>query len=155
MKGLQDIISGLPLFKGIAPEYIELMAGCASNVRFGQGDFLFHEGDPADNFYLIRHGRVALDIFVPQRGPVTFETIHEGGVIGWSWLFPPYRRHSDARAIVLTRAVAFDGECLRAKCEEDKALGYEFLKRFGQVMVDRIRATRLQLLDVYGDSSSA
>ena len=49
-----------------------------------------------------------------------------------------------------THTLAFDGACLRGKCADDHALGYELLTRFVGVIVERLQATRLQLLDVYG-----
>jgi CRP-like cAMP-binding protein len=93
---------------------------------------------------------VALQVFVPQRGPITVETVAAGEVLGWSWLFPPYRWHFDAQALELVRAIAFDGQCLRNKCAEDHDLGYALMQRFAQIMLQRLQATRLQLLDVYG-----
>ncbi len=78
------------------------------------------------------------------------QTVAEGDVLGWSWLFPPYRWVFDAQALELTRALVFDGTCLRGKCEDDHNLGYELMKRFAHVVVQRLQATRLQLLDVYG-----
>ena len=151
MGTLEAILAEHPFLKGLDPAHIELIAGCASNVRFNKGDFIFREEDEADRFYLIRHGLVALDVFVPQRGPVTIDTIQEGEVVGWSWLFPPYRWHFDARALQLTRAVAFDGKCLREKCDKDAKLGYDLVTRFSQVIMQRLQSSRLQLLDLYGD----
>jgi hypothetical protein len=84
---------------------------------------------------------------------MTIETIGEGEVLGWSWLFPPYRWQFDAQAVGLVRAIAFDGRCLRGKCEEDHDLGYWLMQRFAQVMSQRLQATRLQLLDLYGTRS--
>ena len=153
MGTLETILTEHPFLKGIAPPYIELIAGCASNVRFNKGDYIFREEEEADRFYLIRHGLVALDVYVPQRGPVTIDTIQEGEVLGWSWLFPPYRWHFDARALQLTRAVAFDGKCLREKCDKDATLGYDFVKRFSMVIMQRLQSARLQLLDLYGDTT--
>ena len=98
--------------------HLELIAGCGQNTGFEAGEYLFREGDQADTFYLVRHGRVQLETFVPGRGAVTIQTVDEGDVVGWSWLFPPYRWHFDARALDLVRAVAFDGACLRGKCDE-------------------------------------
>jgi CRP-like cAMP-binding protein len=153
MGTLDSILAEHPFLKGLAPPQIELIAGCASNVRFNKGDYVFREDEEADRFYLIRHGLVALDVFVPQRGPVTIDTIQEGEVLGWSWLFPPYRWHFDARALQLTRAVAFDGKCLREKCEKDSHLGYELVMRFSQIIMARLQSARLQLLDLYGDTT--
>jgi CRP-like cAMP-binding protein len=151
MRTIETLIHDAPIFQGMSPEALELVSGCASNVRFVEDEMLFREGDEADVFYVVRHGRVALDMFVPARGPVTIETVDPGEVIGWSWLFPPYRWHFDAKALGLVRATKFDAACLRQKCEADTAFGYDLMGRFAQVMIERLQWTRLRLLDVYGD----
>ncbi len=150
METLERILAEHPFFAGLDARHIQLIVGCATNVRFDAGQFIFREGEEANEFYVIRHGKVALEIFVPGRGPVTIQTLGEGEILGWSWLIPPYHWHFNARAIELTRAIALDGKCLRAKCEDDHDLGYELLKRFAHIVEQRLQATRLQLLDVYG-----
>jgi CRP/FNR family transcriptional regulator, cyclic AMP receptor protein len=152
METIEDQLHDLPFFAGLPPADLELIAGCASNVRFREGELLFREGDDAESFFVLRHGTVALETFVPARGPFTIETLDAGEVVGWSWLFPPYRWHFDAHARSLVRATRFDGACLRAKCETEPRLGYELMSRFAQVMIDRLQSTRLRLLDVYGDA---
>ena len=151
MKTLDAEVAESPVFRGLPAAQLELIAGCGQNTGFEAGDYLFREGDQADTFYLLRHGRVQLEIFAPGRGAVTIQTVDEGDVVGWSWLFPPYRWHFDARALDSVRAVAFDGACLRRKCEEDHSFGFELLGRFSPVMLERLQATRMQLLDVYGN----
>jgi CRP-like cAMP-binding protein len=148
---LDDLLAGVPLLAGLGRAELELLAGCARNVHFDAGEQIFREGEPADAFWVIRHGRVALEAHVPARGPLTIETLEPGEVLGWSWLFPPYRWHFDARALSGVRATAFDGACLRGKCSDDPALGYDLMQRFARVMMERLQATRLRLLDVYGD----
>ena len=150
MRTIDTVLTEVPAFEGLAPEHLELMAGCATNVVFHAGDYLFHEGEDADTFYVLRHGAIALEVYAPQREPLVVETIHPGGLVGWSWLFPPYHWHFDARATELVRAVSFDGRCLREKCDSDHDLGYELMRRFAAQLVDRLQATRLRLLDVYG-----
>ena len=100
---------------------------------------------------MIRQGSVAIESFVPTRGAVTIETIEAGDVLGWSWLFPPYRWHFDARALSIVRATVFDALCLRQKCESDAELGYALMGRFAQVLIERLQWTRFRLLDVYGN----
>jgi len=150
LKSIKELLTGSEFFKGLPAEDLQLIAGCGSNVQFEAGAYLFHEGDPSDRFYLIRHGRVALEFWSPGRGPITVGTLGPGELIGWSWLVPPYQKTSDARAIEPTRATSFDGACIRAKCEEDPRFGYELLKRFAQIIERRLEDARLQLLDVYG-----
>jgi len=150
MRSIDKLLSELPTFAGLEPERLELIAGCGLNRTFEAGEYLAHEGDPADAFFVLRHGRVALEIPAPGAGSLMIETLGEGAVVGWSWLFPPYRWSFDARALEPVRAIAFDGACLRGKCDEESSLGYELMRRFAAVMLDRLQATRLQLLDVYG-----
>lgn len=150
MQTLEPYLAEHPFLKGIDPRHLNIIVGCASNVSFDAEQYILHEGEEAANFYIIHKGKVALEIFTSDRGPITIQTIGEGDVLGWSWLIPPYHWHYDARAIEPTNAIALDAKCLRAKCEEDHDLGYELLKRFAHVITQRLEATRLQLLDVYG-----
>jgi CRP/FNR family transcriptional regulator, cyclic AMP receptor protein len=147
---VDELLQDVPMFHGMAPEHLDLIAGCGSNRIFRPGDYLLREGERADSFYVIRRGDVAVETYVPQRGALTLETLGGGDVLGWSWLFPPYRVAFDARAVDTVHTLAFDGRCLRGKCEEDHDLGYELLKGFAEVIVERLQATRMQLLDVYG-----
>jgi CRP/FNR family cyclic AMP-dependent transcriptional regulator len=150
MERIDTLLEEVPVFHGLPPADLELIAGCAKNVHFAQGAVLFREGDQADTFYLVRHGSVALETYVPARGPAIIETLEAGEVAGWSWLFPPYRWHFDARALTGLRATAFDGACLRGKCLDDPRLGFELMSRFAQVLIERLQWTRLRLLDLYG-----
>ncbi len=154
MTDLEQILSEHPFLKELDTEHIQLLVGCASNVVFKSGDFVFREGEKADAFYFIRHGRVLIETHVPQKGPIIIRSREAGEILGWSWLVPPYRWHFDARAVDLTRAIALDGKCLRQKCEEDHDLGYEIMKRFSMVIAERLEATRLQLMDIYGNATN-
>jgi CRP-like cAMP-binding protein len=149
IENLERVLREHPFFTGMDPAHLQTLVGCSSNVTFDEGIHLFREGEAADNFYLIRLGRVTLECFAPTRGPLAIETAEAGDVLGWSWLFPPYRWHFDARARTFVQALSLDGACLRRKCENDPALGYDLLKRFAGVAVQRLEATQLQLLDLY------
>jgi len=146
---LEPILAEQPFLKNMEQEHLQLLVGCASNARYETGQFLLRESEEADRFFIIRHGRVAIEIYTPERGPMAIETIGEGDVLGWSWLVPPYNWRFDARAIELTRVIILDGKCLRSKCEQDHHLGYELLNRFLHIIDRRLQATRFQLLDIY------
>jgi CRP-like cAMP-binding protein len=149
METLERIIKEHPFFAELDPELLKLVVGCASNVRFDAGAYIFKEGDEANEFYLIREGKVALELFPPQRKPMIVQTLGVGEILGWSWLLPPFHWKFFAHAVENTRAIALDGKCLRTKCEENHHLGYEVLKRFAHIIEQRLEATRFQLLDVY------
>ncbi len=154
MRTLDALITESPVFADLAPAHLELIAGCAKNAGFDAGDRLFKEGDEANSFYLVRHGLIALEQYVPNRGMLTVETIGPGEIAGWSWLVPPYRWQLSARAVEPTRAIELDGACLRGKCDDEPELGYLLLSRISSALVTVITAARLQLADVYGNGRS-
>jgi CRP-like cAMP-binding protein len=149
MEDLEHIIGQHPFFRNLEPSYLTLLVSCASNQRFEPGAYIFREGGEANHFYLLRAGHVAIEMMPGRNHAVNVATLTEGDILGWSWLLPPYHWKHHARALDSVRALALDGKCLRTKCEQNHDLGYELLKRFAQVIEQRLEATRLQLLDVY------
>lgn len=149
MDSLERTVSTHPFLEGLEERYRQLIAGCARHVHFREGEYLFRQGDAADQFFLIREGRVALEILPPGQPAIVIMTLGKDEVVGASWLFPPYRWTLDALAKEATRAIGIDAACLRRKCEADHDLGYEMMMRFIPVFLRRLHATRLQLLDVY------
>jgi CRP-like cAMP-binding protein len=149
VRTIEEYLPEHPFFAGLDERWTDLVSGCASNAHLSPGRYLFREGAPADTFYVIRHGRIAIETATPT-GSVVIDSAHEGDVIGWSWLVPPYRWTFDARATEETSLIAFDGACLRGKCEADPELGYALLQRVVQVMSARLQSARVRLLDLYG-----
>ncbi len=149
MRTIPQLLDEHPFFAGLPAESIDMVAGCAINIRVRAGQYLFREGEPADTFYVVRHGRVAVEARTPTRS-IVIDTTDEGEVLGWSWLVPPYRWTFDARAVGDVRAVRFDGACLRDKCAEDPVLGYAFLQRVVPVLSADLHSARVRLLDLYG-----
>jgi CRP-like cAMP-binding protein len=150
MEDLERLLREHEFLEGLSEAHTRLMVSCARNLRIRAGDFLMREGAEATSFYLIRVGRVALEISVPGRGVVQMESIDPGDVLGLSWLIPPYREHLDARAVETVVALAFDATCLREKIERDHDLGYALVKRMFEKAYRRLERARLQRLDVYG-----
>lgn len=154
MKTIKQLLFEHEFFRGMKPEYLELLSNCGKNEHFHDGAYLVKEGDDATHFYVIRSGRVSLEIHDPLKGSVVIQTEGAGEVIGWSWLFPPYRSGMDAKAVGEVSVIALDGRCVLGKCEEDSELGYELMKRFALIIGERLQRSRMRLLDMYNPSSS-
>ena len=152
MQNLVSVLAEHPFFQDLEPSHLELLAKFTTDARFEVGQVLFRQEEEANHFYVIRQGRVALELVAP-RGFITVQTVDAGEVLGWSWLVPPHRWRFQARAVEPTRAVALDGKRLRAECEANPDLGYQLLKHFVQIMAQRLEATRLQLADLVGARS--
>lgn len=138
-----------PLFVGLSDSNIDLLSRSATEETYESRELIFHEGDEADRFYLIVSGTVAVEIFAHDRGPFTIQTVGAGEVLGWSWLVEPYRWHFDAQATTPTTVISFDARLVRENLERHQDFGFKMMKRFLPIIVERLQAARLQLLDVY------
>jgi CRP-like cAMP-binding protein len=145
-----EYLGAHPFFAGLDAASVQELAGCARNEHIRAGGYLFHAGGTAEHFYVVMHGRIALELFSPGTGPHILDTADDGDVLDWPWLIPPHRWLFDARAVAPTSVVSLDSGCLRGKCQADPRLGYEFVQRVAQVMSHQLQATRLRLLDLYG-----
>jgi CRP-like cAMP-binding protein len=149
MRGIADELREHPFFTGLPEAYVQLIAGCGEHCPYRAGTLIAREGSDANHFFVLRGGRVALELNTGASQTVRIQTLDEGDVLGWSWLFPPYHWAFDVRAVQDLRTIRLDGACLRRKCDEDPAMGYALMQRFSQLMMERVEATRLQLLDLY------
>ncbi|MFH1783714.1 MAG: cyclic nucleotide-binding domain-containing protein [bacterium] len=149
MQTLETVLKTHSFFRDLKQEYLELALGCATNVVFKPGEIILKEGKPADRFFLIREGRIAIEVPLESQRSITIQTIQGGDILGWSWLIPPHQNKFNCRTLDLTRAIALDGKCLREKCEKNHDLGYDLLMRIAKVFTSRLEATRLQLLNLY------
>lgn len=137
-----------PFFRGLSADHLDALTDCAMQTEFHNDDLIFHQDDVANRFYLIKEGRVALETDSPGHGIIRIQTLGADDTLGWSWLFPPYVWRFSARALEPTRAIFFYGTWLRARCEQDAHLGGELMRRTAQVVVERLQATRLQLVEI-------
>ncbi len=126
-------------------EYLALLVDGAKEVQFGLGDIIFREGEPAAHFYLIQSGRIALEAR-EQGNTVLLQTLTAGDVLGWSWLFPPFGWHFQARAIEPSSVVMLNGAHLLVTAEHNHDFGYELMKRVSRLVINRLQAARKVLM---------
>jgi len=142
-----EMLAEQPFLAGLTDHQLGLLAPMTSRSMFHAGNRVFRQGAPAEQFWLITNGRVYLDSEVPGYHRFVLETLKPGAVLGWSWLFPPYRWHFGAVAVTTTHALTFNGPLVRALCQRDPGLGYELATRFLQVMGERLQSARRRLED--------
>jgi len=143
---LESAVVSHRFFRDMKPEHLEFMARCATEATFKREDILFREGEPASKFYLIQSGRIGLEAHEPADGTVLVQNLGAGDVLGWSWLFPPFIWHFQGRALEPSTAIVLNGAHLLVAAERNPGFGYELMKRVAQVLVQRLQATRKQLL---------
>ena len=149
MEATYELLSSQPFLAGLTPAQLDKLSYWTRKSTFHAGTRLFEEGQRADRFWLVREGRVDLQTQIPGRGGVVLDSLGRGAVLGWSWLFPPYRWHFSASAGEVTSAIEFDAAAVREQCQREPALGFQLAIRFTEVVVDRLQSTRLRLVDMY------
>jgi CRP/FNR family transcriptional regulator, cyclic AMP receptor protein len=135
-----------PFLRGMSGDQLSVLAEAARNVKFPARYRLFEDGGNATRFWLIQSGHVSLDLHVPGEGPVVIETIGMGELLGWSWLFPPYKWAFGAVAATAVEAFEFDAPAVRECCAADPDIGYELNQRVTRVLAKRLQVTRIRLL---------
>jgi len=153
MTNLQQIIQKHPFFDGMKSEHLAVLAYHAKEMTFHGGDVLFREGEPANQFYLIRHGRVALEAHELADGTVPVQELGAGEMLGWSWLFPPFVWHFQALAVEPTEVIALDGAHLLIAAERNHDFGYALMKRVAQIVIHRLQTARKRLLNMEAQSA--
>ncbi len=146
-QSLYERIAAQPFFEGLTPPQLKLLAAAALEMQFATGQEIMHEGSPANRFYLILEGQVALETQLEGRGVFPIQTLGPGDDLGWSWLFPPYLFHLSARALTPTRAIFFYATRLREQCEQDDALSLQLMRRVAAVLIQRLHVTQQRLTE--------
>jgi CRP/FNR family cyclic AMP-dependent transcriptional regulator len=144
-----------PFLAGMNKTELALLTDCAMVVRFGPGQVIFREGEPANRFYLIESGRVLVESKDVSGERIVVDRVGAGDLLGWSWMFPPYAWQFTARAEGPTVAIFFYGTILREYCERSHSLGYELFKRMSAVMVKRLQAARHKMEPRHSPSASS
>ena len=146
---LLEALQYMELTRSLEPKHLEKLAGMAFEATFSKGETIFSEGDLGDALYLIRTGRAAVETYVPGQGRVTILTVGPGQLLGWSALFPNKHKTASSQALMDTQVIALSASQLRAACQEDCELGYAVIWRIAELVANRLKATRLQLIDVF------
>jgi CRP-like cAMP-binding protein len=154
MQTIDELIAEATVFAGLKPEYIKLISSWGRLIELDADEYVLREGERAQTFYIIRRGAIALEVRGAGHAVLVVDTKHDGDIVGWSWLFAPYRWVFDGRTIEPCSLVAIEGARLRDRCEEDHEFGYQLMRRFAAVVQQRLQHTRVQLLDVYGAARS-
>ena len=145
---LLQTLESHPFVSDFSPADRAHLAAQAKEVRFEPDQVIFREGDDYSVFYLLGKGMVALELEVPGH-VLRVQTLYAGDVFDWSALLPHAGKHFQARALDAVTALAFEGDQLLASFKADPQFGLAFMLRLMGVVSERLRNTRLQLVDMY------
>ncbi len=154
-QSITEYLSTHVFFSELKTEFVELLSEYANTLEIKQGDTLFHLGERADKFYIIRHGCISIEVPALMGPILEIQSLCTDQVLGWSWLISPYQWHFQARAGEDSVLLEFDGVSILARCEQDPEFGYQLLKRFAGLMSERLDISRQKMMDEWNPSGFA
>lgn len=146
-QAIRNYLSGHRFFSGLDKDVIDFLAAAAVTRQVERGHVLFRQGTPSDKFYLLKSGRVSVEVPALVGPVLQIQDLGQDQVLGWSWLIPPYQWHFQARVEEDSEIIEFDGRAILAHCEQDPKFGYELFKRFAGLMSERLDAARQKMMD--------
>ncbi|MEU0742994.1 cyclic nucleotide-binding domain-containing protein [Streptomyces sp. NPDC006134] len=139
----------IKLLTALPPPQRGRLMELAREVSFPEDTRIFEPGGTADRFWVLRSGAVSLTQRVSSLQQATVASLGAGDLLGWSWLFPPYRWDFGAEAFSPVRAYEFDAAAVLALCDEDPRLGLTLVRSVAEILAHRLEMTRGQLMEQY------
>lgn len=152
---LQEVLRELSFSSPLPESTLAELARLSTTENFVAGSLIFSEGSENHYLYLVRQGRVALEMNVLGRGNVRILTLGPGDIVAWSALFGGGQMTTSARALEPTELIAADAQALLDLCGKSPAIGYPFMKQVALALSSRLVATRMQLLDLFAPANSS
>lgn len=146
-ESIAKYLSEHKFFQGLKGEDIDFLASCGTERELDRDEVLFRYDSAAKRFFVLREGRISIEVAAIEGPPLQMQQLSEGAVLGWSWLLRPYRWSFQARAEQPGVVIEFDGGTVQARCEEDPKFGYEIIKRFSALMAERLEFAREKMME--------
>lgn len=150
-----EYLSVHEFFCDLPDDVLKFLSECSSIYEIKKGQILFQQGEKADKFYIVRNGRIALQIPAIMGPNLEIQTLGNDQVLGWSWLISPYQWSFQARAEEDSELLQFDGTAILARCEQEPKFGYELLKKFAGMMSMRLEAARRKMMEEWNPAGFA
>lgn len=141
------ILQKQAFFHDLSSEFMDFFAEHATEKTLKKGEILFERGQPADRFYLVREGRIVIEVPAIYGPSLEVQSLGPDKILGWSWLIPPYKWSFQARVEETSSVIEFDGKTMLDRCKSEPRFGYEVLKHFSSLMSERLEAARKKMME--------
>ena len=145
-KQLKALLTKSQCPKELGEKTLEALAASGTERQFADNVYLLRTGDPADRFFLVREGRVSIELPAGYKRTTAIQTIDAGELLGWSWLIPPYQFRISARAVGPVSVYSFDAKTVRERMDKDHDVGYEIQRCFTRLLAQRLEGALSQIV---------
>jgi CRP-like cAMP-binding protein len=146
-QSITEYLSAHEFFSEFSDDDLKFLCECSSTHEIKKGQILFRQGEHADKFYIVRSGRISIQMPAIMGPTLEIQAVEEDQVLGWSWLISPYRWNFQTKAEEDSELLQFDGTAILARCEQEPKFGYELLKKFAGLMSVRLNAARQKMMN--------
>ena len=150
-----EYLSAHEFFYEFSDDLLKFLCECSSTHEVKMGQILFRQGEKADKFYVVRNGRISLQLPAIMGPTLEIQTLDKDQVLGWSWLISPYKWNFQTKAEEDSELLQFDGVAILARCEQEPKFGYELLKKFAGLMSVGLNAAREKMMDEWNPEGFA
>jgi CRP/FNR family cyclic AMP-dependent transcriptional regulator len=150
-----EYLSAHEFFSEFSDDVLKFLCECSSTREIKKGQILFRQGEHADKFYVVRNGRISIQMPAIMGPTLEIQTLGKDQVLGWSWLISPYQWNFQTKAEEDSELLQFDGTAILARCEQEPKFGYELLKKFAGLMSVRLNAARQKMMDEWNPAGFA
>lgn len=154
-QSIAEYLSSHEFFFGLNDNFLQFLCECASEFAIKKGQILFQQGENADKFYIVRSGRISIQIPAIIGPNLEIQTLGKDQVLGWSWLIPPFKWNFQAMPEEDSELIMFDGATILERCEQEPRFGYELLKKFSALMSIRLDAARQKMMGEWNPAGFA
>ena len=146
-QSITEYLSAHEFFSQFRDDDLKFLCECSSTREIKKGQILFRQGEHADKFYVVRSGRISIQMPAIMGPTLEIQAVDEDQVLGWSWLISPYQWNFQTKAEEDSELLQFDGVAILARCEQEPKFGYELLKKFAGLMSVRLNAARQKMMN--------
>jgi CRP/FNR family cyclic AMP-dependent transcriptional regulator len=123
---------------------LEKLIPIVERAHVDERQYVFRQGDSAEKFYMLSHGKVLLEQRISEKMTVSIESVRPGYSFGWSGMMTggiePYSRYtSDAISTESSELFILKGEDLNNLLDQDHHMGYLIGQRLTRVIARRLR----------------
>ena len=154
-QSITEYLSAHEFFSQFRDDDLKFLCECSSMREIKKGQILFRQGEHADKFYVVRSGRISIQMPAIMGPTLEIQAVDEGQVLGWSWLISPYKWNFQTKAEEDSELLQFDGAAILARCEQEPKFGYELLKKFAALMSDGLNAARQKMMEEWNPAGFA
>lgn len=144
-----ELLRGVPLFAGLAPDHLHLLGASLSSRSFARGETIFHQGDEGELLYLIVRGQVRIYTVSLLGQELSVKVFRDGDFFGELALLDGQPRSASAETMRPTTVLTLHRDAFRRAVSSSPEIAVSVLEELS----GRLRRTNIYAEHLAGQSA--